>query len=237
MQSHIENIQTKENKMRKLQIIVGLILALSLTACANKEVERSASQERAQEIMGKNFFGIEEAVTHFEVKPSKQQISALAEVPFTKEVLESHKDTHILVAVFPMSILDIKKMDNKLFYPITGAWFESRKFAKSKGTTSWQLVRKTPVEDSMSKTWKEQQVLLSKDDETPSARVMVYTIIGHYMNTGETLFRSVCVRTSSVGFNDVRVYVGLFYAGGLFLNGYWDNGRFDHLGTISARKP
>ena len=63
---------------------------------------------RAREIMGKNFFGIEEAVQDFGVHPSETQLAALAQVPFTEEVLQSHKDTHILVAVFPLSILDIR---------------------------------------------------------------------------------------------------------------------------------
>ena len=37
----------------------------------------SVSQEHAREIMGRNFFGVEEAMRHFGVLPAKQQIAAL----------------------------------------------------------------------------------------------------------------------------------------------------------------
>jgi len=40
------------------------------------------------------------------------------------------------------------------------------------------------VPNSTSKTWPEQQALLSNKEETPTARVMVYTIIGHFASTG-----------------------------------------------------
>ena len=50
------------------------------------------------------------------------------------------------------------------------------------------------VPDSASKTWDEQQKLLGKDEETPSARVVIYTMIGHFLSTGERLFGSIYVR-------------------------------------------
>ncbi|MFH1859058.1 MAG: hypothetical protein ABIJ80_02230 [Patescibacteria group bacterium] len=201
----------------------------------NGGYEATTSQKRAREIMGKNFFGIEEAIKHFGVNPSKKETATLAEVPFTEGVLESHKDTHILVAVFPMSILDVRKMDNSLFYSSSGGWYESEKFAKNKGAVSWQLVRKIPAEDSTSKNWDEQQALLSKDDETPSVQIMAYTIIGHY-KTGERLFENVYVRTSCVASDGDRVSVGSFDSGGLRVDDWWDDDRNSSLGLSSARK-
>lgn len=202
----------------------------------NGGFESTTSQKRAREIMGKNFFGIEEAIRHFGVNPSKQQTSTLAEVSFTAAMLESHKDTHILVAVFPLSVLDVRKADNELFYLSSSGWYESEKFAKNKGTVSWQLVRKTLVEDSTNKNWDEQQALLGKDDETPTSQVMVYTIIGHYKATGERLFGNVYVRTSCVRSDDYRVRVGLFASDGLIVYYWWDDLRNSFLGLSSARK-
>jgi len=75
-------------------------LALIARMMINGGYEPSTSQKLAREIMGTNFFGIEEAIKHFGVNPSKQQLAALAEVPFSEEVLRSAKDTHVLVAVF-----------------------------------------------------------------------------------------------------------------------------------------
>ena len=95
---------------------------------------------------------------------------------------------------------------------------------------------KTPVPDSTSKNWTEQQSLLGSDDETPFARVMAYTIIGHYLATGEWLFEKIYVRCSEVDSYGQRVDLGLFDEDGLDVNSIWDNFRSDNLGLSSARK-
>jgi len=203
----------------------------------NGGFEPSTSQKRAREIMSRNFFGIEEALKHFGVNPSRAQTAALSEVPFTEEVLSASKDTHVLVAVFPMSILDIRgKVERKLFYSHKDSWYNKETFAKDRGEIGWRLVRKTPVSDSTSKNWNEQQALLDKNEETPSAQVMVYTIIGHYLATGERLFENVYVRTSSVASDSNRVYVGSFDRGGLDVDRWWVAYRNGGFGVSSARK-
>jgi len=204
----------------------------------NGGFEPTTSQKRAREIMGKNFFGVEEAIKHFGVNPSRQQLAALSEIPFSEAVLEQSKDTHVLVAVFPLSILEVRgKVERKLFYSHEDAWHNKQSFAKERGEVTWQLVRKTPVDNSTSKNWQEQQALLSKEDEVPTAQVMVYTIIGHYLATGERLFERIYVRTSSVDSDGYRVYVGYFDSGGLVVNFDWDDRRGGGpLGVSSARK-
>lgn len=204
------------------------------------EVTTNQQQRLAREIMGKNFFGIEEAVKHFGVSPSRKQLDYLAEIPWSEEVLEFHKDTHILVAVFPMSILDIGVNARKLFYPHKDPWYKKRAFAKHKGEASWRLVRKTPIPNSTLKTWDAQQALLSKDEETPSAQIMVYMIIGHFLATGERLFENICVHTSSAissNYNTIlhRILVGKFNQKGLFASASWDTNHYD-FGVSSARK-
>jgi hypothetical protein len=201
----------------------------------NGGFEATTSQKRAREIMGRNMFGIEEAIKHFGVNPSRQQLAALAEVPFTEAMLEACKKTHVLVALFPLSITEIRgKMTSKLFYD--QSWYNRESFAKDRGDVSWQLVRKTPVENSTSKTWNEQQALLSKDDETPTARVMVYAIIGHYLATGERLFERIYVRCSDLVSGGYRVRVGYFDSVGLYVNNYWGVNPYGYIGLSSARK-
>jgi hypothetical protein len=201
----------------------------------NGGFEATTSQKRAREIMGKNFFGVEETIRHFGVNPTRQQLAALSEIPFSEAVLEQSKDTHVLVAVFPLSVLEIRgKVDSKLFYD--QSWYNKESFAKERGEVTWQLIRKTPVNNSTSKNWQEQQALLSKDDEVPSAQVMVYTIIGHYLATGERLFEHIYVRTSSVASDGGRVAVGHFDSKGLLVLNLWDDRRNDLLGVSSARK-
>lgn len=205
----------------------------------NGGYEPSTSQKLAREIMGKNFFGIEEAIKHFGVNATKQQVAALAEVPFSEEVLRASKDTHVLVAVFPLSILDIRgitrKLENQtLFYKQD--WYDKQAVAKDKGEVGWQLVRKEPIANSTSKTWNEQQVLLSKDEETPTARIVVYTVVGHFLATGERLFEKIYVRCVDLDSDGRRVVVGYFVAEGLYVLNCWDDDQGDYIGLSAARK-
>ncbi len=198
--------------------------------------EPTTTQKIAR-VIGIPVFGVEEAVQHFSVKPTRAQLSALAEIPFTEAELRECKDTHILVAVFPMSIIEIRgkvPANQRLFYDQD--WYNKESFAKDRGEAAWHLVRKTPVTNSTLKTWDEQQALLAKNEETPTARVMVYAIIGHFLATGERLFENIYVRCSDVDSLGRRVYVGYFDSNGLLVDYYWDDRRVSYIGLSSARK-
>ncbi|MBU1091294.1 hypothetical protein KKA27_00240 [Patescibacteria group bacterium] len=199
-------------------------------------IKQPTSLQRSREIMGRNYFGIEEAISHFGVRPTADDVETLTNVPFSEQTLQECKDTYILIAVFPMSILDVRKVDNSFFYSSTGGWYKDEKFAENKGKTSWYLVKKTPVKNSTSKTWKEQQGLLADNEETPTARVVVYAIIGHYKNTGERLFEKIYARCSDLDSDGDRVYVGYFDSDGLRVDYYRDDSRFGSLGVSSSRK-
>ncbi len=186
--------------------------------------------------MGKNFFGIEEAIKHFGVKPTKQQIAALSEVPFDAKVLTACKDTHVLVAVFPMSILDIGGLVNEKGLFCKQDWYNTQAFAKEKGEVGWQLVRKEPIADSTNKNWEEQRGILGEDEETPTAGGLVYTIIGHFLATGERLFENSYVRTSSLDSDGSHVRVGVFGARGLNVHNFFDYYRYSSIGLSGARK-
>lgn len=204
----------------------------------NGGFEPTTRQKRAREIMGRNMFGVEEAIKHFGVNPSKQQLAALSEAPFTEATLEECKSTHVLVAVFPMSILDIRgKVECKIFYSHENAWYNKQAFAKDRGEVGWHLIRKTPVENSTSKTWDEQQALIGKNEETPKARVVVYTIVGHFLATDERLFEGIYIRCLDVDSYGLQVFVGDFDSRGLSISDYWGNLRHHLLGVSSARNP
>jgi hypothetical protein len=199
----------------------------------NGGFEPSTDQKRAREIMGRNMFGVEEAIRHFGVNPTRQQAAALSEIQFSEATLAACKDTHVLVAVFPLSILEIRSK-GKLFY--SQDWYNKESFAKDRGETEWQLVRKTPINNSISKNWQEQQALLGTNEETPKARMMAYTIIGHFLATGERLFEKLYVRTSDVDSDGLRVDVGRFVSVGLSVDFNWVGARNGNLGMASARK-
>lgn len=206
--------------------VLSLLARLSATPLAH---------DRTKAIMGKNFFGVDEAVKHFGVKPTGDQLAALAQIPFSEETLLECKDSHVLVAVFPLSIVAIRAVAPKKVF-CNQDWYDREQFATQAGTVGWKLVRKNPVEGSTSKAWAEQQRLLRKDEETPSAQVVIYTMVGHFLSSGKRLFEKIYVRCSDVDSFGDRVYVGHFDADGLNVNAHWDDYRGDSLGVASARK-
>ncbi len=198
---------------------------------------KNTHHKLVREIMGKNFFNVEEAIQHYRVQPTRAQLSNLFEIPFTETELREGKDTHVLVAVFPLSILKIRdKVEHELFYGHEDTWYNKQVFAKDYGKTYWQFVRKTPVENSMSETWQKQQELLAKNEETPTAQVMVYIIIGYFLATGERLLEKIYVRCSNIGLGGNRVGVGYFDSRGLDIAYPWDSLCSDDIGVASARK-
>lgn len=195
------------------------------------------NQARAHEIMGRNYLGIEEAV-RFGINISKYQLSALSEVPFSEAVLEECKDTHVLIAGFPMSILDIRtKVGRQLFSTRKDAWYNEEAFALDKGEMGWYLIRKDAVPCSTRKNWVEQQSLLKKTEEVPSARMMVYTIIMYYLITGERLFERAYAFTGSIGSYGSYIGVGYLDDVGLRIGHFTDNDASEMFGLASCVKP
>ncbi len=192
------------------------------------------SHGRAREIMGKNFFGIEEAVKIFGVKPSIHDIALLKEIPFSEEALERSRDTHILIAVFPISIRDIRDRIGKKFF--VSDWYYDQFFDNERDEASWQLIRRTFVPNSFSESLGKQiRTMIVKGETEPNARTVVYVIVGHYLNTGERLFENVSVQTSSKetqdGWKKIHVMVttesnlsiGKACPIGIWTSEWWDN--------------
>lgn len=199
--------------------------------------EPTTDQRLAREIMGSNFFGVEEAVRHFGLKPKKAQLTTLGKIRFSETILRECQNTHLLVATFPLSILEIRtKVDRGLFVSHEGAWYNGEPFAKLRCPVAWHLLRKTPVPNSTSKTWDEQQALLVENEETPQANVMVYATIGHCLATGERLFPNLYVRCSDMDSRGLRGLLGYFGQDGLDVIHYWDDRRYVDIGLASARK-
>ena len=196
------------------------------------------SQNLARKIMGENFLGIEEAIQHFGRCFSEPELQALAEIPFSETVLHECKDTHILVCVPSLSILDIRgKVENRLFFSHDDAWYNEQRFANNNGKFGWRLVRKTAVPDSNSKNWEQQQKLLPKGNFVPDTRTITYTIICHYLATGKLIFNSdYYVRTSDVDSVDCHVSIGYFGFRGLNISSFQDDDNGDNLCLASARK-
>src|SRR3989338_3538866 len=133
----------------------------------------------AREIMGeRNVFSSEDAEHYWGITLSSEERNALLTIPFSKAELEECKDTHLLTAILPLSILQMDERNKelikegklpqgtKLLYDASEtSWYHNEPFAKEKGTAHWALIRKTIVPDSTSKTYEEQLGLLAGEED------------------------------------------------------------------------
>jgi hypothetical protein len=169
------------------------------------------TQNRAFEIMGPNFFGVADAIQHFQVIPSPHKLDDLSRVPFSEQTLEECRDTHVLLAVFPLSINQIRNRvagDHDTLF-CGSDWYHDQPFATERGKTEWQLVRKTPVPSSTGPmAWEERLALLAKNEEVPRARVVVYMMVGYYLVTGDLLLRNLRVYCADRKMPDNHVDIG-----------------------------
>ncbi len=205
------------------------------------ENEPYTSQEFARLIMDNNFFGVEEAMRYFGINPTSKQIADLTEVPFNIRTLLSCRNTHNLVAVFPLSILNILSIATKRNLPLfkgqDKAWFKKELFATEKGEMRWLLVRRTSVPKSEHKTWEQAWCHIGENEEIPTARIVVYTAIGHFLASGERLFGKIelrCLEHCAV--TGGRIYVGVFDELGLDIDSVSDGESDDSLGLAGCQE-
>ncbi|MDE1944855.1 MAG: hypothetical protein KGI03_01085 [Patescibacteria group bacterium] len=196
----------------------------------------------ARSILGGDFIAPEEiAIARPGIIYTAEQIEALAQTMPSEDELRWCKEYGYAVLAAPssdLSLLDVRSLENGLFYRKTGGWYADQAFAAGDKTlTGWLAIRKTPVPSSTSKTWDGQTALLAEAERVPNAAEMSWFITTFYKVRGVRLFERVYVRTSSRDSDGHRVYVGFFDAGGLFVDYYfWDDLRLDYLGLSSARK-
>lgn len=194
----------------------------------------------AQQIMGHNFLGLDAVITKFGVHMTEQELLNYPEIPWSEDELNEVRDTHLLVAGYPLTIVEIRAKaprTPKTFYRYEDGWYNNQRFATEERVgLGWHLIRKDIVPNSTRKTWSEQQKLISPNEEVPGACDFVYAIVLYYLVTGGRLFPSVYARCSSVDSGGSHVYVGCFDADGLRVHSRWDGHRRGSVGVASAWK-
>ena len=133
-------------------------------------------------IMGRNFLGIEEVVNFYGVTFSPDELKALERVPFSEATLKECKDTHVLVAGCPMTVLDVRARalatkPNTFYLPEKDAWFAGQAFANEKVDLRWYLIKQSGVEKSGSKTFANQKLLLGPEEEVPRVCELLYAAV------------------------------------------------------------
>jgi hypothetical protein len=200
---------------------------------------QTTSAQVAREIMGRNYFGEEEAYAHLGISRTPRELLPFTTVPCGHELLDMCKDTHILVAVFPRSISSIRSYMLEtsrlnVFDPF--AWYCTQVFARNRSDDCWVLLAKEPLAHSYKKTWVAQQALLGEAEEVPNAHTVVYATIGHFLNTGERILSTVAVRTDDCGTEGYRIEVGFFDPQGLSIDSGEDDSPYDDLGLAVMKK-
>jgi integrase len=199
----------------------------------------SFSHRQAWKIMGRNFLGINEVAQHFGVTFSPEQLAKLQKIPFRESTLKRYSRTHLLVAGFPLSILDIcKRMKQDLLHLREYNWYSGEAFVgKEKVDPRWYVIRKRAIPESINKSFREQLALLPKrKEEVPRACEVAYAVILYYLSTGIRLFENIYARCRDITSRDHRVMIGYFGPGGLFLEYELDSSRRPNIGIAVSLK-
>ncbi len=198
------------------------------------------SIDRARVIMGRNYFGVKELYDCFGLHGYHE---TWHRVPFSEETLWLCKDSHILVAYSDHTIDDIYSRHPNLFVHYSGGGlgsYGSEPLMNERGKRSWYLLRKTAIKESRNITWDKQVQLISEYEEVPPAQLVVFSMIGHFLTTGEKLYLGTDIVCSSFWSDEARVVVGAMSEDGVVVGfGRWLNGlsRSKYVGITSMVKP
>lgn len=201
--------------------------------------ERGTTRTIAREIMGDNCIDIDDVVNGLSLIIPTSLQAIFETVPWTRETLESVKETHVLVAVLPFSIMDLWRMlGSELFCDCQGEeWFKGKRYAEVHEAPAWHLVRKDAVPNSASRSWAEQQALLGEEETVPSARVIVSTVVSHYLRHGETMFQNIYARCSDEDGEGGHVSVAVLHRTQIHTEHWTDETRLMQIGLATERMP
>lgn len=202
------------------------------------------SEGLARLILGDDLITPEDIEAKTGIRYTEQQKAhAVETMPTDLETLQAIKADGMMLIFGPsedLSLLEVRDLDNRLFYSKKDGWY-----AKSKDSFSrtdkvrggqWLIIRKTPVDESTSKNWSEQSAMIHQGDRFPNAAEVAYAVTTYKKVRNVYLLKGVYVRTSSVDAVGDRVCVGRFDSEGLDVDDYWAHGRDSRLGVASARE-
>ncbi|MBI2952236.1 hypothetical protein HYY27_09080 [bacterium] len=210
--------------------------------------------ERARDLLGQNFFGVQDWSTFCGATLSPDQARRVAAFPWGEEVLNAPcpfvegrlvRETHFaflgLGAIdgAPLTVLRLHDLHARagrpLFYHAANPWYE--KFAFASETTCdfrWRLALQEIVPGSAGKAFEDQMAALPPGYEVPSAVEEALKATLHFVKNGVCLNARKWGRCRDTLPDGSRVSVGRFGPRGLFINHYWGDG--SGLGLAASRK-
>ena len=241
MEDALDSTQSNKDDIQRLADRGGDFKA-DLVTLIGRYTAKVPDYALAREILGDDFISPEEIAAARGLTYTDDQIAELESTLPDRETLEwLRRNDFMLVAGSPreMSLLDIRELERSYFYSKEGGWYnnETEKFARNdKVTCRWLMLCKGIVPNSTSKTWGEQEKLLSDLEVVPNAAEQVWGMTVYKAVRGVYLLGGLYARTSSVGSDGYRVGVGYFDGYGLLVGHWGDSGRDSHIGVASSRK-
>ncbi len=205
-------------------------------------VAPATDYDLARTILGKDFISPEEIAIARKLTYNDEVLRHFTETLPSEEVLQWLRDNgFVLIAGTPnvMSLLEVRNINAQLFYTKSGGWYSEakQKFSQNdKVTVEWLMLRKGIVSNSTSKTWDEQQKLLTEVEYVPNVAEATWGETTYREVRNVWLFPNIYARTSSVGSDGRRVDFGDSAHGGVHVTYDGDGHRVDSLGLASARK-
>jgi hypothetical protein len=197
----------------------------------------------AQHTMGQHFIGPDEAHTSMRVLFSGPKY--VQKIPFSESSLRQYADTHILVLVPQISIIEMRRrVDPYLFWEYDAQikahrsmWYDKYPFFHTAGRAEWCLLKKSVSPSTLYKMYSDQMANLAGVEYVPSVRVVAYTMLQYFLKTKERLFGRFYLQCSDRTKRGNRVAIGCFDTGGLDMDAWNDALRFGNVGLALAIKP
>ena len=200
-------------------------------------------EELARLILGDDYLSPEDVAKAYGWSYSDEQLANFANtLPDFEELMWLRSNGYMLVATAStdMNLLQVRDLDNQLFYSKSEGWYAESQHTFSREDVvkagGWLAIRKEPYPDSLNKTWADQEKLLAENERVPNAPEVSYAVTTYYKVRGVYLLKGVYVRTSSVDADGLRVGVGYFDSVGLRVSVCWAGHRLSGLGLSSARE-
>jgi hypothetical protein len=193
---------------------------------------RTVTVALARQILRENFLGAEQSVTHFKLSPTPSELERLSAVPWSENELIHLRDSHLLVAVFPISLAQILQSVPSVMHG--QSWYDSEPFAHRRGNSKWWLIAKSCPERFLSRNWEGQVQMLQRAAAIPTVRVFAYSIGIYYLANHRHLFPSLLVRCKDVISSSCHITAGEFQLDGLRISYEWDRHCASTLGVAQG---
>jgi len=200
----------------------------------------SEGHELVRIVLGDDYISVQEVETAYCVSYTDEQLKHFADTFPDIETILLYRSEGFLLMPKPwmeMNLLQIGKLDNNLFYP-DSLWWNDKKFVQDDMVKAieWLVILKEAVPNSFSKTWNEQQRLLTEVEYVPNAAEVSYAVITYYKTRGVYLLAKYVVRSSSFFKEGLPVSVGYFLGTGTLNVGYLCADHLSSIGGVSSAR-